>query len=126
MDEAHSQSVARRGLAVDPYLGAYRLAAPAFRNVTRAPASAGLRCPDVENHCCQRMVDAITSTCDQHPDRFDCPDALLDYNPRFREYGLIVHDCGTAVAVIDYCPGCGAKLPVSLRDEWLSSSTNSA
>jgi hypothetical protein len=64
------------------------------------------------------MVDAITSTCDQHPDRFDCPDALLDYNPRFREYGLIVHDGDAAVVVIDYCPWCGAKLPVSLRDEW--------
>ena len=43
----------------------------------------------------------------KHPDRFDCPHALIDYNP-FREYGLIVHDGGTAVAVIDYCPWCGA------------------
>jgi hypothetical protein len=56
--------------------------------------------------------------CDQHPDRYDCPDMLIGYTPKYREYGLIVHDGGHSTAVIEYCPWCGTQLPTSLRDEW--------
>jgi hypothetical protein len=56
--------------------------------------------------------------CDQHPDRFDCPDTLLDYSPKLREYGLIVHDGGSSIREISFCPWCGARLPASLRDRW--------
>jgi len=76
----------------------------------------------MEQHCCARMVDAVNSTCDQHPDRYDCPDALVAYVPQFREYGLIVHDGGGAPNAshvgIAFCPWCGSELPPSLRDEW--------
>lgn len=69
-------------------------------------------------HCCERMDEAVNSTCDQHPDRWDCPDALIAYTPKFREYGLIVHDGGTSTIEIAFCPWCGSQLPSPLRDEW--------
>jgi hypothetical protein len=56
--------------------------------------------------------------CDQHFDRYDCPDMLIGYTPEYREYGLIVHDGGHSTVVIAYCPWCGTQLPASLRDEW--------
>jgi hypothetical protein len=49
--------------------------------------------------------------CDQHPDRFDCPDCLIHYSPRTRMYGLIVHDGGSSFVVIRFCPWCGNRLP---------------
>ncbi|HXQ86113.1 MAG TPA: hypothetical protein VN746_05515 [Gaiella sp.] len=72
----------------------------------------------MSTHCCERMDEALATECDDHPDRFDCPDALVGYWPTLREYGLIVHDGGTSMIVIAYCPWCGANLPSSLRDEW--------
>jgi hypothetical protein len=57
-------------------------------------------------------------TCEQHPDRFDCPDCLIQYTPEFREYGLIVHDGGSSAISMRFCPWCGARLPESLRDQW--------
>lgn len=56
--------------------------------------------------------------CDQHENRFDCPDALLSYNERFDEYGIIVHDGGISMSVIHFCPYCGTELPASKRDLW--------
>ena len=60
----------------------------------------------------------LAQRCEQHPDRYDCPDALVDYSARLRQYGLIVHDGGHSVITIEYCPWCGTKLPSSLADEW--------
>ena len=67
-----------------------------------------------------RMADAVESVCVEHPSRFDCPDALVDYAPRFDEYGLIVHDGGVSVVAIDYCPWCATRLPESKRDRWFA------
>lgn len=64
------------------------------------------------------MTDAVETTCDTHADRFDCPDALLSYNPRFDEYGLIVHDGGRSVISIAHCPWCGHTVPESKRERW--------
>ena len=50
------------------------------------------------------MAEAVGSVCKEHPDRFDCPDALLDFNPRMQEYGIIIHDGGSSVVTIGYCP----------------------
>jgi hypothetical protein len=72
----------------------------------------------VNPHCCGRMRLAVEETCEQHPDRFDCPDALVTYSEKLDEYGLIVHDGGSAYVVIAYCPWCAAELPESKRDEW--------
>ncbi len=65
--------------------------------------------------CCDRMTEAISTECEQHPNRWDRPDALLGYWPRHGEYGLIVHDGGEPMVVIDYCPFCGVRLAESQR-----------
>jgi hypothetical protein len=64
------------------------------------------------------MERQITFECPDHNDRHECPDALLKYSARFDEYGLIIHDGGTSVRLIDFCPWCGTKLPCSKRDRW--------
>jgi hypothetical protein len=61
------------------------------------------------------MTAAVTSQCEEHADRWDCPDALVAYRAEFNEYGLMIHDGGTSTITIDYCPFCGAKLPTSSR-----------
>ena len=60
--------------------------------------------------CCEKMQDQLDVTCpDHHDDMSQCPDSLV---ARFssRDYGLRVHDGGTAVMPIDYCPWCGTRL----------------
>ncbi|MGY0552910.1 DUF6980 family protein [Vreelandella titanicae] len=69
-------------------------------------------------HCCSAMTKALEHHCAEHENRFECPDALISYYDKFDEYGLIIHDGGTAVSSIDYCPYCDKKLPESKRDLW--------
>jgi hypothetical protein len=56
--------------------------------------------------------------CGLHTDRYECPDALIEYLPQFDEYGIIVHDGGTSSILIQFCPWCGTKLPPSRRAQW--------
>lgn len=59
--------------------------------------------------CCQRMADDLERICTHHPDRLDCPDALI---AQVRGgFGLIVHDGGSSVIEIGFCPWCGTALP---------------
>ena len=58
-------------------------------------------------HLCQRMADALSDEL-----------GVVRYVPKFREYGLVVHDGGTGKLAISFCPFCGASLPTSLRDRW--------
>ena len=51
----------------------------------------------------------LNQSCDKHTDRGDCPDALIAVVRG--GYGLIVHDGGSSVIRIDFCPWCGSKLP---------------
>jgi hypothetical protein len=69
-------------------------------------------------HCCDALRSALESHCTAHPDRFDCPDALVDYDAKVDEYGLIIHDGGNSVRVITFCPWCGTRFPPSRRDQW--------
>lgn len=46
------------------------------------------------------------------------PHAAIVYLSKFREYGISILDGGSAFQEIRYCPWCGGKLPLSLRDEW--------
>ena len=63
-------------------------------------------------HCCEMMRSNVENTCDIHPDRFDCPDCLVDYDERSSRYGLIIlNEAGGGVITIAYCPWCGTKLP---------------
>jgi hypothetical protein len=71
-------------------------------------------------HCCEEMRAELDSACERHPERHDCPDALVSYSPRFREYGLLIHDGGSSFRLISHCPWCGAELPGSLRDAWFA------
>ena len=64
------------------------------------------------------MTEAVNLVCKAHPDRYECPDALIDYSPRFDEYGIIVHNGGQSYVEINYCPWCGAELPRSRRVQW--------
>jgi hypothetical protein len=61
-------------------------------------------------YCCESMKHWAENQCETHPDRFDCPDALVHWSSESREYGLIVHDGGSSVVGIAFCPWCGAKL----------------
>ena len=54
-------------------------------------------------HCCERMGHDLNRTCALHANRFDCPDALI---AQMRGgYGVIVHDGGSSVVKIAFCPG---------------------
>ena len=55
-------------------------------------------------HCCQAMGQHLNRCCDRHEDPFACPDALVAFDARFQEYGLIVHDGGASVVGIAFCP----------------------
>lgn len=64
------------------------------------------------------MAEHLAQTCEVHPDPSDCPDALVGYITKFDEYGIRVHNGGSSMSVIDFCPWCGAGLPASRRREW--------
>lgn len=74
--------------------------------------------------CCQAMAQHLNWLCDQHEDAFDCPDALVWFNPKFQEYGLIIHDGGASIVTISFCPWCGRRLPESQRDRWFEQLEN--
>ncbi|MBC2879422.1 hypothetical protein K7I03_27330 [Streptomyces mobaraensis] len=61
------------------------------------------------------MTRRLNWHCDTHADAFACPDALVVFSARFREYGLIVHDGGISRIGIGFCPWCGQRLPESQR-----------
>lgn len=64
------------------------------------------------------MARQVQQRCSAHPDPFDCPDCLVYFNPKFVEYGIIVHDGGRSTVVVAFCPWCGSPLPESQRDRW--------
>ncbi|MFI6514557.1 DUF6980 family protein [Spirillospora sp. NPDC050679] len=69
-------------------------------------------------HCCEVMERQLDHRSDPHADPYECADALVSYSERFDEYGLIIHDGGSSVSLISFCPWCGAELPESWRDAW--------
>jgi Domain of unknown function (DUF6980) len=64
----------------------------------------------MSNHCCNDMTRDLQHVCEDHPGRSDCPDALIEYRQETREYGLIVHDGGSSMVQINFCPWCGINL----------------
>ncbi|MEV7728768.1 hypothetical protein AB0P15_29110 [Streptomyces sp. NPDC087917] len=64
------------------------------------------------------MNSRVNVRCDRHDGPFACPDALIGFSAKFQEYGLIIHDGGTASITIDFCPWCGRRLPESQRNRW--------
>lgn len=56
--------------------------------------------------CCEDMHFELTKPgCDQHE---DCPDTLLRRLDS-GEVGIIIHDGGSSVRVIRFCPFCGGR-----------------
>lgn len=72
----------------------------------------------MNKHYCQEMEKAVALDCVKHKDIYSCPDVLVRYIPKFDEYGLIIHDGGSAASEIKFCPWCGHRLPESKRDAW--------
>ena len=66
-------------------------------------------------HCCDRMDYDLNHRCDVHNSRYACPDALIDLVQG--RYGLIVHDGGSSVIEINFCPWCGARLKSDVPDQ---------
>ncbi|MEU6743134.1 DUF6980 family protein [Streptosporangium sandarakinum] len=64
----------------------------------------------MSEYCCDAMAHQMAWHCDRHEDPFECPDALVTFDTRFREYGLIIHDGGTSTIGIIFCPWCGSRL----------------
>ena len=69
-------------------------------------------------HCCIEMEGYTEFHCKAHQTPYNCPDQLMAYNAKFDEYGIIIHDGGTSLIYVSFCPWCGKKLPESKRDEW--------
>lgn len=69
--------------------------------------------------CCDEMRDQVEHVCPDHGRSDGCPDKLVWFIPKFREYGLIIHDGPnpSSAVVIAYCPWCGTVLP-SERNRW--------
>lgn len=61
----------------------------------------------MSKHCCVDIQKHILGN-----------EVCINYIPKFREYGLLIKDGGSSFQEIYYCPWCGKKLPVSLRDKW--------
>jgi len=60
------------------------------------------------------MRSNVEATCEQHSNRHDCPDCLIEYRSGSREYGIVIHDGGESMIGIDYCPWCGTSLSKGL------------
>lgn len=75
---------------------------------------ASVRMSSMIQHCCEKVRSNIENTCDQHLDRFECPDCLIHYSEASDSYGPMIHDGGSSVIAISYCPWCSSKLPNGL------------
>ena len=64
--------------------------------------------------CCTEMDYFTHSHCDVHNNVFDCPDCLIYYDKKDKQYGIIVHDGGTSFINISFCPWCGVRLKTKL------------
>lgn len=70
----------------------------------------------IKKYCCEEMEKNINDKCPMHNDPFDCPDNLVFYNKKAKEFGIIVHDGGHSYVAINFCPWCGAPLKTEKDD----------
>ncbi|WP_445489601.1 DUF6980 family protein [Niallia sp. 03133] len=64
----------------------------------------------MKKHCYEDMTYHANFTCDLHNDPYVCPDKLILFNEKEKDYGLIIHDGGSSSIEITFCPWCGARL----------------
>ena len=57
--------------------------------------------------CCEDMKSELKKTCEWHS-YYECGDNVVAYLGK-NKYGLIIHDGGSSVYEIQYCPWCGNK-----------------
>jgi hypothetical protein len=60
--------------------------------------------------CCERLVYHLDHNCEQHPDPYDCCDAVI-VKTKAGTYGLPIHDGSHSHITISHCPWCGSSLP---------------
>lgn len=58
---------------------------------------------------CSHIAKYITQTCDQHPDPWDCPDAII-IRAKDGRFGIPVRDGGSSFIEIRFCPWCAAPV----------------
>lgn len=66
-----------------------------------------------ESYCCEMMENKLRESCPTHGR--NCPDIVmsrLTKGPGAGRFGIPVHDGGSSVVVIDYCPWCGKDLRI--------------
>jgi hypothetical protein len=59
--------------------------------------------------CCEEMRAQLNWGCADHASPFECPDALVGRFGPARTYGLYIHDGGSSLLAIRFCPWCGAR-----------------
>lgn len=59
--------------------------------------------------CCEKLRLQLNWTCTDHAEASDCPDALIGLFGAGR-YGLYIHDGGSSLLEIHFCPWCGTRL----------------
>ena len=76
---------------------------------------------DPSRYACVHLAYFVTRRCQEHPDLFDCPDAIVLYLPEVDEYSIPIRDGkGGSLVPILHCPWCGKATPRSRREEWLA------
>ncbi|MEK4385812.1 hypothetical protein MKZ25_08375 [Solibacillus sp. FSL W7-1464] len=60
--------------------------------------------------CCEFMEYHANFKCDIHENPYDCPDKIVIFNEKSNDYGIIIHDGGSSIIEINFCPWCGDKL----------------
>ena len=72
----------------------------------------------IKLHCCQEMTEQVNSVWPEAESPLQgSTDQRLYWSPVFNEYGLICQPSPEVMKIL-FCPFCGAKLPMSRRDEW--------
>ncbi|WP_396120279.1 DUF6980 family protein [Domibacillus indicus] len=64
----------------------------------------------MKTYCCEDMKYHASFKCNVHENPFDCPDQLVYCDKDGREFGIIIHDGGSSIIAIQYCPWCGSDL----------------
>ncbi|MFT2009267.1 DUF6980 family protein [Pontibacter sp. 13R65] len=65
---------------------------------------------DYQNYCCLMMADNVDSSLDDNGEiRYGAVDVIIN---KWDEglFGIPIHDGGTSMVLINYCPWCGEKL----------------
>jgi len=62
-------------------------------------------------YCCEIFQEKVEFTCDVHKALMtDCCDYLIAYSEHHGAYGLVIHDGGSSMCMINYCPWCGTDI----------------